>query len=47
MTSDIDDARSFYGQVFGWEAQEPAPEFGGYFNFTKDDDLVALSVSMT
>ena len=41
MTSDNDGARTFYGEVFGWDAQEPAPEFGGYFNFTKDGILTA------
>lgn len=41
MTSDTDGATAFYGQVFGWEAGEPAAEFGGYFNFTKDGILTA------
>jgi predicted enzyme related to lactoylglutathione lyase len=34
MTSDPDRARSFYSQLFGWTAEEPNEEFGGYFNFT-------------
>ncbi len=36
MTSDTERSREFYCQLFGWEAEEPAEEFGGYFNFTKD-----------
>ncbi len=35
-TSDTDRSRAFYSQLFGWSAEEPAEEFGGYFNFTKD-----------
>ncbi len=41
FTSDPDRARAFYGELFGWKAEEPNPEFGGYFNFTKNDQLVA------
>jgi predicted enzyme related to lactoylglutathione lyase len=41
MTSDADRSRAFYGELFGWTAQEPNAEFGGYFNFTKDGVLVA------
>ena len=29
-TSDVEGSRAFYSEVFGWEAQEPSPEFGGY-----------------
>jgi predicted enzyme related to lactoylglutathione lyase len=32
-TSDPEGARSFYGQLFGWTADAPNPEFGGYFMF--------------
>jgi len=35
-TSDVEGSRKFYGDLFGWEAQEPSPEFGGYFMFTRD-----------
>jgi uncharacterized protein len=35
-TSDVDGSRRFYGELFGWEAQQPSPEFGGYFMFTRD-----------
>ena len=41
MTSDTERSRAFYGQLFGWTAEEPAEEFGGYFNFTKDGVPVA------
>ena len=40
-TSDADRSRAFYSTLFGWLAEEPAPEFGGYFNFTKDGVRVA------
>jgi uncharacterized protein len=35
-TSDVEGSRNFYGEIFGWEAQEPSAEFGGYFMFTRD-----------
>ena len=41
MTSDTDGSRAFYGELFGWTAEEPNAEFGGYFNFTKDGVRVA------
>ncbi len=41
MTSDTERSRAFYGQLFGWTAEEPAEEFGGYFTFTKDGAPVA------
>ena len=40
MSSDTDRARSFYGELFGWECADPNPDFGGYANFSKDGDLV-------
>jgi len=40
-TSDVEGSRKFYGELFGWEAQEPSPEFGGYFMFTRDGAPVA------
>lgn len=40
-TSDTDAARQFYGRMFDWAAEEPAPEFGGYFNFTRNGVRVA------
>jgi predicted enzyme related to lactoylglutathione lyase len=40
-TSDVDGSRRFYCELFGWDAQEPSPEFGGYFMFTRDGLPVA------
>jgi predicted enzyme related to lactoylglutathione lyase len=40
-TSDVEGSRAFYSEVFGWEAQEPSPEFGGYFMFTREGVPVA------
>jgi uncharacterized protein len=34
-TSDVEGSRKFYSELFGWEAQAPSPEFGGYFMFTR------------
>src|SRR6476660_5189128 len=41
FTSDPDRSRAFYTELFGWKAEEPNPDFGGYWNFSKDDVLVA------
>jgi predicted enzyme related to lactoylglutathione lyase len=41
MTSDVDGARAFYTRVFGWTAEDPNPEFGGYFSFLNDGVPVA------
>lgn len=35
FTSDVEGTRVFYSELFGWQAQPPAPEFGGYFLFTR------------
>lgn len=40
MTSDVPGARAFYGELFGWEAEGPQEQFGGYFNFTKNGGRV-------
>jgi uncharacterized protein len=40
-TSDTERSRTFYRELFGWAATDPAPEFGGYFNYTKDGVMVA------
>jgi predicted enzyme related to lactoylglutathione lyase len=40
-TSDVEGSRAFYAELFGWEAQEPSPEFGGYFMFTRQGVPVA------
>ncbi|NMO00967.1 VOC family protein [Gordonia sp. TBRC 11910] len=41
MSSDPARAATFYGDLFGWEATEPAAEFGGYQNFSANGRLVA------
>jgi predicted enzyme related to lactoylglutathione lyase len=35
-TSDVDGSRKFYSELFGWTAEEPSEEFGGYFMFSRD-----------
>jgi predicted enzyme related to lactoylglutathione lyase len=40
-SSDIESSRRFYGQVFGWEALAPDPEFDGYFMFSRQGLPVA------
>ncbi|MGD0882225.1 MAG: VOC family protein [Acidimicrobiales bacterium] len=40
-TSDVEGSRRFYSELLGWEAQEPSPEFGGYFMFHRDGVPVA------
>jgi len=42
-SSDPEASRAFYGELFGWEAEEPGPveETGGYVMFRKDGKLVA------
>ena len=44
-TSDTERSRAFYCELFGWTAEEPAEEFGGYFSFAKDGVLVAGCMS--
>lgn len=40
-SSDVDVAKAFYSQLFGWEIQEAGPEYGGYVTFLKDGAQVA------
>ena len=40
-TSDVEGIRKFYAALFGWEAQEPSLEFGGYFMFTRNGVPIA------
>lgn len=40
-TSDVEGARRFYGELFGWESTDPQPEFGGYLTFARDGVQVA------
>ncbi|MBR7833652.1 VOC family protein [Actinospica durhamensis] len=40
-TSDVDAAKKFYGQLFGWGAEtDPRPEAGGYTMFMLDESPV-------
>lgn len=41
--TDVEAAKSFYGGLFGWDAQDAGPpeETGGYGFFTKDGKMVA------
>lgn len=41
FSSDPDRATEFYGAIFGWTAEEPSAEYGGYVNFTKNGVLIA------
>lgn len=41
FTSDRDASRKFYGELFGWTAEEPNEEFGGYINLQKDGERIA------
>jgi hypothetical protein len=41
FTSDVEGSRKFYSELFGWEALEPSPEFGGYFMFSLNGKEVA------
>ena len=38
---DLDASRRFYGELFGWTAQEGNADFGGYTNFEREGHLVA------
>lgn len=41
FTSDPDRAQAFYADLFGWTCEAAGPEYGGYFNFSKDGVQVA------
>lgn len=41
FTSDPNAARHFYGELFGWTAEAPNEELGGYVNLSKDGARVA------
>jgi hypothetical protein len=41
QTSSAERSRDFYGRLFGWTADEPAEQFGGYFTFSRDGVPVA------
>jgi predicted enzyme related to lactoylglutathione lyase len=40
-TSDVEGSRTFYGELLGWESEDPQPEFGGYFIFTRNGVQIA------
>jgi hypothetical protein len=40
-TSDAARSREFYTQLFGWTAEEPNQQFGGYFNFLWNGERIA------
>ncbi len=40
-TSDVGGSRRFYGELLGWEPQEPSAEFHGYFMFHREGVPVA------
>lgn len=40
-TTDADDAQRFYGEVFGWTANDMGPEFGGYRIFNVGETGIA------
>lgn len=41
QTSDVARSQEFYRQLFGWVAEDPDPDFGGYRNFLADGVPVA------
>jgi uncharacterized protein len=41
FTSDVENGRAFYHELFGWTSDEPAEELGGYFTFYKNGVRVA------
>ncbi|HTZ43126.1 MAG TPA: VOC family protein [Jatrophihabitans sp.] len=41
LSSDVDRAKRFYHEVFGWDAVDSDQEFGGYVNFESDGHKVA------
>ena len=41
MSSDPEASAAFYGGLFGWTAEDPNPEFGGYLNCSLGEDRVA------
>lgn len=41
ISSDVEKSKAFYGELFGWTAETPGPEYGGYMIFSKDGEQVA------
>lgn len=40
-TADTEGSRAFYSQLFGWNALEPAADFGGYWMFERNGASIA------
>lgn len=40
-TTDVEGSRRFYSQLFGWDALEPSPDFGGYWMFQRGGAPIA------
>ena len=45
FSTDTAQAESFYGQLFGWTAENLGPDYGGYLNFSKEGRMVAGAMS--
>jgi uncharacterized protein len=41
FTTDPSASKTFYGELFGWTAEDAGPEYGNYINFSKDGVAVA------
>jgi predicted enzyme related to lactoylglutathione lyase len=41
LTSDPERSQAFYAEIFGWVAEPPAEEHGGYVNFDLDGERIA------
>src|SRR4029450_13642719 len=41
FTSEPEASKSFYGELFGWTAEDAGEEYGHYINFSKDGVRVA------
>ena len=45
FSSDTDRATDFYGELFGWTAENAGPDYGGYINFSLDGQRTAGCMS--
>jgi len=41
MSADTDKSTAFYGELFGWTAEDAGEDYGHYINLSKDGDRVA------
>jgi predicted enzyme related to lactoylglutathione lyase len=41
LSSDVDRARTFYGDLFGWSSEDAGEEYGHYINFTLNGRPIA------